>query len=309
MRIHMKKGLRICWMIALLCLFRPAQGQFAEDFFTLNYSYNTPVEFERTTGMNYGQSDIGLDFKYPLSIGAGSNLFYIQGGYDFSRITNDRTDVLEFDIHGILINPAVLLFSKDYKWSHYIGMHTFLSSDLKEVTDAHWQSGLTYVASLIKSPELVYNFGIYYNDAPFGEWLFPLIGVDWQVNDKIYLSTTLLVSLLVDYELAERYHIGLSIASSGKSFVLSDFLGEKDSYITSISEDFPYTNFRTQIYLDYYAWEQGVFYIRLGIEAPREYRHERSDHSIITTSPYTGRIHVGPTFDVGFAYRISRFDF
>jgi hypothetical protein len=71
-----------------------------------------------------------------------------------------------------------------------------------------WQFGGFLTASYKKSATLTYKLGVYLNGDFFGLFVMPLVGIDWQINDKENLLGVLPAQLTYEYKLSKHFYTG-----------------------------------------------------------------------------------------------------
>ena len=138
---------------------------------------------------------------------------------------------------------------KNPHWASYLDITTGINSDLKEVKSDDYNLNSTLLLYYGKKENLIWNFGVNYTGGVFGNYLVPLLGIDWKLDDKINLSIQTFSHLQLDYKLNEKTYLGLISHGSAFDFTIADYYGEKDSYIHTYSDTFPYSPQSIGVYL------------------------------------------------------------
>lgn len=249
--------------------------------------------------------------------------FLISGGYGFTlNEKNDQLDVglsyglSSFDssaepdntlnIHDLQVG---LSYTKNLGlyWGSTFSLGIGNVSDFQTEATTAYQTNLSALLHYGKRESLIWTFGLLYSDQPFGPWVFPILGVDWQINPDLYFSSILFNNLYLEHALiSQRLYWGLDISAVGYSFLLSEYLGEMNSYVTSFSESVPFFPFNYSVFMDYYLANGLVLYLKAGYLATRGFLHMDSDHDRIPTL-YDRAIDPAFNVEFGVAFRIRNF--
>ena len=74
--------------------------------------------------------------------------------------------------------------------------------------EGQWQFGGILLGSYHANKDLTYKMGIYLNSEFFGLFVIPLLGIDWQINDRTNLFGVLPASLTLEYKLGRQFYTG-----------------------------------------------------------------------------------------------------
>ena len=80
----------------------------------------------------------------------------------------------------------------------------------KKIFDNSFQIGGAALATYKKSRNLSYKFGIYYNNEFSGTFIMPLLGIDWQINEKNNLFGVLPGHLVFENKVNKKLYWGVS---------------------------------------------------------------------------------------------------
>jgi len=107
-----------------------------------------------------------------------------------------------------LVLPVTLIKSiPNSKWS-------LLTTAILRMNDAYinshseWQFGGAILATKQVKKDLVYKLGVYLNSDFFGLFVVPLLGIDWQINERTNLFGVLPASLTLEYKLDSKFYTG-----------------------------------------------------------------------------------------------------
>ena len=262
-----------------------------------------------------GDSDISLSqFKFGFNGGYGFVLndkedqLNIGMGYEFFGLENTAETNYPLKIHNSSLGIDYLRNWENRNWASTLSLGIALVSDYKTNSDLAYQTSLAGMLHYGKSYDVLWTFGLLYSGQPFGPWIFPILGVDWKISNRVYFHTILFSRLYLEYQIKyQKLYVGVDLSENGQSFVLSDYQNERDSYAFSFSDRFPYYPFDNTLFLDYYTDNGFVFYLKSGIQIAQGFFHYTSNHDPLQTSFYNATISPSFTAKIGLAYRIRKF--
>lgn len=296
--------------INLFCMLIFAQSVCAQsnydEYLNLSYShFNSSKLLASDTPIN--QFETGLLGGYGFVLNEKEDALSFGGAYQFFQLKNDLEIHAPLNIHATALSLAYLKHWKKPNWGSTISAGIALISDYKTDANSAYQTSLNGMLHYGKSSNLVWTFGLMYSAQPFGAWVFPILGVDWKINDRLFFETTLFSKIYLEYELkTDKIYAGIDIVSSGQSFVLSNYQGESNSYITSYSNTFPYYPFDNTLFIDFYLNNGFVIYGKAGVRISQEYVHYTDYHLPVAGTLYNSAIAPSFTATIGLAYRIRK---
>lgn len=224
--------------------------------------------------------------------------------YDFLQLNNDFYTDDQLDFHSFHVGLSLLKNWRNPHWSSHIEVGLSAASDFFNFNSNH----LNYSANLLffygKSEDLVWSFGLDYAGGSFGNWIVPLFGVDWQINERLGLSFLSFAHLQLSQHMGERFTVGLQLENTAYSFNLPNYFGIEESTVYTFSDQFPFSPQKASFFLNYYLGEETVVFGKVGYEFARELFHTDSEGNFIEDSAYNGEIDAGLVFEVGFAWRV-----
>jgi hypothetical protein len=195
-----------------------------------------------------GSFNAGYSYS-PFTVnGKKMNIKQVNGSLNIPLINNFRDGKLDFLLVGLSYSElslsgmgqtfggtdfhsfsAPITFQKAFssKYALLVSAVPTLSSDLKDVSsDALSYSGFAML-KIRTSNTFSYAIGAGYSRQFFGCLILPVIGIDWQISDKLSLSGTLPVSEKLKYQLSEKSIFGFSsdFGIGGGSYRLSKKAG------------------------------------------------------------------------------------
>ncbi|HLF65742.1 MAG TPA: hypothetical protein VI603_18420 [Saprospiraceae bacterium] len=204
------------------------------DIASLNYQYHLPTKYqEPQTAQNRNLYFKSAELLLPLSLGNGS---YILAGGQYSRID------FGFDV-GLRLsqgfNVAEGRVGCLYQWKNQKDKTLFLlipkwAGEEKAFASEYFQLGGVFLHTHQLSPDFSYKFGLYYNREFFGNFFMPLVGLEWQINENLWLYGTLPGNLQLHKVLKPSLAVSLSYVSPSGSLLL-----ENGSDYIRIGKSFP----------------------------------------------------------------------
>lgn len=289
----------------LMTLFAFAQNTNYQELFRVSYQQVGSAEFNNSS-TQLDQRQFSILGGYGLTLNDNDDQLNFGVGYSYLNFENDSEPNAQLNIHDLSVG---LDYQKNWGlyWASTFSLGLANVSDFQTEASSAYQTLLSVLFHHGKSESLIWTFGLLYSDQPFGPWIFPILGVDWQINSNLYFSSLLFNNLYLEHTLVPyKLYWGLDIAAEGQSFVLSDYQGQTDSYITSFSEEAPYFPFNYRIFIDYYLPNGLVFYGKFGYLASRGFRHWDVDGNRISTL-YDQPVKAGLNGEIGIAFRVRNF--
>ena len=103
------------------------------------------------------------------------------------------------------------------KWS-VLGTVIGRMNDAVISSQGKYQLGGVVIAGYKKNEKLTYKFGVYVNGEFFGLFLIPLVGIDWQINDRTNLFGVLPASLTLERKLSSHFYAGMVFRTFTNSY-------------------------------------------------------------------------------------------
>lgn len=209
-----------------------AHAQPFTDIASLNYHYHLPTQYREAQDAEKRDLRIAsADLILPLHLGKG-NYFLIGGQHqdvnfgvhDQNRV-NQNFKVTEGRLGALLQwnERHKTLFLILPKWS---GLEEYFRS-------AHFQMGGVLLHTRKLSSSLSLKAGLYYNREFFGHFFIPLVGIDWKINENLWLYGNLPGNLQLHKVLSPSLAISASFLSPSGSFYLNrdgDYIRNGESF-------------------------------------------------------------------------------
>ncbi|MDR6941431.1 DUF6268 family outer membrane beta-barrel protein [Mucilaginibacter pocheonensis] len=215
----------------------PQLGSFQTDY---NYS---PFTYKGRK-MNIQQVNGTLTFPLINKLNDGKLDFLLVGaGYSGLFLSGMGTQFGETKFHTISV-PVTFQKSFSPKYALIASFIPAISSDLKDISGDDMLYTGAVMLKIRKSANFSYSIGTAFSKQFFGTLLVPVIGVDWNINDKLSFTGTLPVSEKLNYQLSAKNAIGMSIdfGIGGGSYRLSK---KMDSDYLQVQQ------FKSSLYYEY----------------------------------------------------------
>lgn len=146
-----------------------------------------------------------------------------------------------------------------------------ISSDFKDISSKDFQMGGVLLFTVVKKENLKYKFGAYYNHEYFGPLILPILGIDWQPNEKWSLFGNLPINLTLNRKLNDKFASGLFFQAINMSYRLGE--NYQNQYLQKYSLEL-------STYLDYYLTKNIALTAKLGHTFGRtiEFYHTGEKH-------------------------------
>lgn len=189
---------------------------------------------------------------------------------------------------------------KNEKWKTLFMLISKVNSNLTNVTSRDYQVGGAVIFNYKKKDNLRLHFGAYYNREYFGNFIIPLLGIEWKVNENLNLFGDLPNSLNLEKKLGKMFYAGIIFQSTtssyrpGNTIYTNDFVREGQKGIG---------HNQIKLHVNYYITNHFVVYAEVGHTYKRNFQLFRDKTEI--NLPYSAYRKTTDTFLVsgGLAYR------
>jgi len=287
---NVMKGLKsvLLFILGLTLLIPSVKAQKYVNILNLNSSYYPASSYklegktESTVTKPLANLRIPIVLKNENVILVGANGLMLDNTVESTSISNDR----------IFATNAYAGYQHQFneKWSAvFVGL-VKVNSDGLFVTTYKYRENLDLKA------------GWYYGQEFFGAFTFPFFGLNWEINDRTYLSATFPSIAELEYEISKfKLYTGVRFQNQTESMRLT----ETGNYVK-----FTETNLRA--FLDAYITKNLTAYIGAGVSANRQYseylldqKDEEEFLAAFSLFPWQGKIKgVSPMIEAGLAFRV-----
>jgi hypothetical protein len=210
---------RLAALIAIICLaMGPAAAQPYIDLFNGKY-VSSPAIGPTSSGRNATQLDyFNAGATLPIQFRNKRDALILSPFVERWSTTVENVKSFNQYHYGIVMPVSLLKTIPSTQWSLLL-MAIVRMNDALISTDAQWQIGGAVVGTQYKkSAHLTYKFGVYFNGEFFGLFVIPLVGIDWQINDRTNLFGILPASLTLERKMMNRLYIGAVVRTYTNSY-------------------------------------------------------------------------------------------
>jgi hypothetical protein len=194
--------------------------------FSTQYSYS-PFTIDGKK-MDIQQTDVTLTLPVFHKMKKNNGLDFLLVGVDYNRLSLNGTGS-QFGGTNFTSISLPITFQKSFseKYSLIGTVVPTLSSDFKDISGEDMLYSAAVMFKIRKSPNFNYSFGAAYSRQFFGNVLIPIVGIDWNINDRWTFSGTLPLSQKINYKFTDKSAAGIDADFSigGGSYRLSKKLG------------------------------------------------------------------------------------
>jgi hypothetical protein len=205
-------------------------------------------------------------------------------------------------LSAISLPIGMKLVTKNKKWETILIAIPKIASDFKDAIDGYdFQMGGIFLQHWVPNNKIKIKAGLYYNREAFGNFYVPLVGIDWKINNRIYMYGILPTSYKVEFNIIKnRLYTGLNLKYFTRSFRLS-----KDHNYDYVR----YDEAQVKLFLDCFVAPKVLVFAEAGYsfgKNPWQYKYNTKDVAY-KNNPLYGPMGNYMVFNFGLAYRI-RFD-
>ena len=222
----MKKSIRIA---ILLMVCGAAQSIYSQPFVDLlrvqkSWFNKAAYKNDPNAGLTQSASMVNLFAPFVLK---NTNVLFV--GYDYFE--NGFYYQSDTSYHKYLEQHLLELgFTKKWTgtpWASTLMFLPRLSGDFNGIKSSEIQPGGVVLMTYKKRNSLKFKFGVYYNLEFYGNSFLPLLGIDWKINDRLYMFGVLPGSMNFEYKLSDRFYTGLAYRNSTITYRVK---GEPEDY-------------------------------------------------------------------------------
>jgi len=220
MRKHLNKIHLITVLIVtgIFIICDDAAGQSYFEVFNLNYNYSPDNSYKHAQAA-LTIKDMNINLKAPVLMKNGDALMFGAGGNRL--LLENNTDTIQ----NLTLSSANLQLGYNLKfgerWQALVVFLPKISSDFMDISNEDMQYGGILLFTCTKSDKYKYKFGMYYNQEFWGPFIVPLLGFDWQPNEKWEIFGSLPISATASYHITKKLNTGLFFQAPTSSYRLS----------------------------------------------------------------------------------------
>lgn len=262
----MKTNLKCCKIILvcllLMCILQHMHSQNYVEVVNFGSVHSPANEIEGANEIT-SITESYLNVTLPKVLNNKKDVFI--GGINFNSLSFSNKpgmDNISNDYYGITVQCGYIK-QLGPSWKATVFAFPRFASDFKDISGKDFQPGGALLLTFKKNENFSYAFGVYYNREFFGHLLVPVLGIDWQPNQKTSVFGNLPINVTVDHKLTENISAGFYFQASSASYRLGKMYQE--AYLQKLSQEISF-------YLDSYITRSFVFTAKLGYSLGREYQ-------------------------------------
>jgi hypothetical protein len=242
-------------IVAFILFIHPSFSQPYADIISIQGFQSESENFilDRNKDIEFNWSSIQLTLP---KLFKDSSLLAFTPGYDNWGI---RLNANDLSLHTAYLPITYLKRISAHSRIAAVFIPRFNAATQINVDDKTMQYGGALVYTWRKNKDFAVKGGLYYNREFFGNYFLPLAGIDWKINDRLYLFGLFPNNLFLDYALHKNFHAGFSYKGITTSFLLEE---DQPDYF-SLEEG------QVKLFADFYILKNFVFNIEAGYQLAR----------------------------------------
>ena len=295
----------ICLLFGMIFLNSISFCQEYIDKLSLSFDYKTSSNIKNANS-SLSESDVKLSANFPIKL-KQSHMMYLRGGYQFKRLEHNLYNEDKLNLHGFELGLGWLNnWKKNPYWASYIEVNGSVGTNFNAFNKNHLGGNTSVLFYYGKQSELIFSFGGYFSVSPSSYFGTPLIGIDWNHQQKLFVSVLLPDYVHIGYQPNQRIYFGLQLQSEYFAATVANELGEFESYLVFVDNQFPYVPLKAYAFLDIILKDDLYFFIRPGINFSRSIQHYDSFGRKKLDSAYYNRYQPVFSIETGIALRTAQ---
>jgi Domain of unknown function (DUF6268) len=202
------KLFHFCFITMILLFFKnEAWSQPYIDLVSMRYISSPAKVAENKNPIASPLNYFNISFSAPFQFNNKKNAIILTPFIERWQTGTDSAHVYHSFHYGIAMPVSLLMPIGHSDWN-LLTMAIFRMNDAVINRYGECQIGGAVIASYKKTTTLTYKIGAYINGDFFGLFVMPLLGIDWQINDRESLFGVLPASLTYEYKLSKHFYTG-----------------------------------------------------------------------------------------------------
>ena len=198
-----------------------------------------------------------------IPIKTKKNNYLIFGtGYDKLSLENslNQPKIKNLETLAIQLGSAIQL---DNDWIMTTILTQKISSDFEDFSKKDYQIGAVGFLTKQLNEQTKYKLGLFYNQEFWGPQIFPILGFDFIISNKLHFFGLIPRMINLEYKISESGYLGIKFNMKRKSYRLAEQYAE--GYVQEFKID-------AQAYLDYYLNNKVALFGAFGYALVRQYK-------------------------------------
>ncbi|WP_028980334.1 DUF6268 family outer membrane beta-barrel protein [Sporocytophaga myxococcoides] len=266
------------------------------DIINLKYQNFLPVQYtndDHKLGVN--ENYLNLNIPIPLK---NKDVILAGGTFDQLRFSSSHGNK---DLYALNLQLGYLKYWKNARWKTFFVVLPKISSDQLRINQGSFQQGGLLLFTYVKSPDLQFKFGSYYNKEFFGNFFMPLLGLEWKPSPRINIFGVLPGYMIIEYKASSKFYSGISYQCLTASYRLHD--SEEYAYVRN--GDKFWGQMQLKLFANFYFRKHIVVYGEFGHSLCRKYEVYNKNSQRIG-HPILHKTKDGFIFNLGLALRFRQ---
>lgn len=213
--------------LSLLLLNSYAQSNF--DVMSLSDKYGLPQSYEYNFPVNFSEYETVLNLTMPVFISRdliwyNSLQHYFSNTKNFSLSDNKANSL---SLNGFIFRTGIYKRLDRQKRIQVILsprlMSDFYKADLKSL-----QLGGIFIYEKVFNKSLTLGFGGLYNQELSGPFFSPVLNINWQFSEKMYIKGLLPFTFKTNFEVSKNLTFGINYSNLNSTYFLSNPVFNRD---------------------------------------------------------------------------------
>ena len=217
--------------------------------FSQPYTELSALKFQKYSADENEANEYSAAVFIPIET-KNSNYFIFGAGYNKLSLKNSSNQPLVSNLEALSIQLGGLI-NLDNDWSMTTLLVQKISSDFEDLSKKDYQIGAIGFLTKQLNEHVKYKLGLFYNQEFWGPQIFPILGFDFILSDKLRFFGLLPRMINLEYQISKSGYIGFKFNMKRTSYRLAQ------QYAHGYVQEF---KIETQAYIDYYLNDRVTLY-------------------------------------------------
>ena len=235
------------------------------------YTELSALKFQKYPPEQNGTNEYSAAIFIPIETKKHNYLIF-GAGYNKLSFENPRDPPLVSNLEALSIQLGGVI-NWDNDWSMTTLIIQKISSDFQDLSKKDYQIGAVGILTKNLNEHAKYKLGLFYNQEFWGPQIFPLLGFDFILSDKLRFFGLLPRMIQLEYQISKTVYMGLKLNMKRTSYRLSQ------EYAHGYVQEF---KIETQAYVDYYFNDKLALFGAFGYAPVRKYELFKTQNLVPT---------------------------
>ena len=228
--------------------------------FSQSYTELSAFKFQKYSGDQNEANEYSAAIFIPIETKKNNYLIF-GAGYNKLSLENTLDPPLVNSLEALSTQlGGVINWNND--WSMTTLLIQKISSDFEDLSKKDYQIGAVGILTKNLNENVKYKLGLFYNQEFWGPQIFPLLGFDFILSDKLRFLGLLPRMIKLEYQISKSGYMGLKLNMKRTSYRLAQ------QYAHGYVQEF---KIETQAYMDYYLYDKVALFVAFGYAPVRKY--------------------------------------